>query len=140
MKSRFNLVEKIFFDINSKMYRIKNPKINFEKMDSESERLAAKIFIKMVLDKSSELLWDFEPEECFIINENKQIYLFLENKNLKIINTVIGYDILVSEKTRLFMMNLFKRQLSLKRMKFKNDAMRKVEHSLESTYEKISKE
>ena len=112
-------------------------RIRFPKNMTESEKIASEIFIYLLKDHSSKLYYDIVTSECFISDANKTIFTFLESKNLKIINTVYGYDTYISSDTELYLSNRFRRELTTRRKMFKEEAILKVEYSLCSTLNKL---
>lgn len=104
---------------------------------TDAERTAVLIFMKVLLDGGSKLYYDLHTQECYLRSEDSTLYIFLESHNVKIINSVYGYDVHVSGETETFLLERFKREMSVRRQKFKREALSKVEHSLESTLEKL---
>ena len=101
------------------------------------EEWIVKIWIELLSDPDSKIWYNTEPEECYIESADSDYYLFLEDNNMKIINTVDGYDVPLQYHTHLFLKNRFRKQLKKRRMEFKSAAWAKVEHSLEKTYIRI---
>lgn len=108
-----------------------------EKM-SESEKVACSIFMKLMLEPTSKLYYDIQTAECFVSDIEKTIFIFLESGNMKIINTVYGYDTFIQRQTEIYLSYRFKRELTKRRGQFKAEAMQKVEHSLHNTLEKLN--
>ena len=106
---------------------------------NESQNLAVDIAIKTILNPSSILSYDPESQECYI-ESNGTLFIFLEARNIKIINTVFGYDIPISIPTENYVTSVFRREVTKRRMKFKKAALDKIEFSLQKALNKISKE
>lgn len=115
--------------------RVKMPK-NLD----ESQNIAIAISIKTILDPGSNLNYDPKSHECYIRNEVGDIYIFIENRNIKVINTVFGYDIPIPLEAEIYVTSVFKRELAKRRFKFKKAALDKVEFSLQKALDKINKE
>ncbi len=122
--------------MKSKIDRPKRPtKLN------ESQSMAVDIIIKSILDSTSELYYDIESQECYIkrIDPSGDIFFFLEPRNIKMVNTVFGYDIEIDINTENYISAVFKRELNKRRSKFKRDAVAKVEFSLQKALRKINR-
>jgi hypothetical protein len=104
---------------------------------TESERVGVAIFINLLSQQSSELYYDIETSECYIKSEDNSLFLFLEKGNLKVINSIFGYDVAVHEETEGYLTEKFKKELNKRRLQFKNEALEKVDHSLHKTFEKL---
>lgn len=102
---------------------------------NESEKTACNIFMYLLKDPSSKMYYDTATSECFL--SDKDIYVFLESRNLKIINTVFGYDIPLQQNTEVYLGMKFSLELGKRRSEFKAEAMKKVEHSLHKTLDKL---
>ena len=107
---------------------------------SESESTATAIFIKILMNKGSKLYYDLETSECYIRSEDSTLFIFLESHNVKIINSVYGYDVNISNELETFLIDRFRRELAVRRRAFKKEALSKVEHSLETTLNKLNNE
>ena len=107
---------------------------------TESESTATSIFMKILMNKGSKLYYDLETSECYIRSEDSTLFIFLESNNVKIINSVYGYDVNISYDLETFLVDRFRRELSLRRRAFKKEALSKIEHSLETTLNKLNNE
>jgi hypothetical protein len=106
---------------------------------TESESTATSIFIKILMDKGSKLYYDLETSECYIRSEDSTLFIFLESHNVKIINSVYGYDVNITYDLETFLVDRFRREMAVRRRAFKKEALSKVEHSLETTLNKLNK-
>ena len=128
------LINKFF---NSSHYerKVKKPK-NM----TESEVQAVRIWTKVVHNKDSELMYNPKTHDAYAVWESPSgmIYLFLEKENLRIINTVVGYDVKLSDKVDHWCVSIFTREVDKRRTKFKMDAESKVTHSLDSLESRLN--
>jgi hypothetical protein len=108
--------------------RISKPKM------TETESQAARIWQKVVHQKESDLMYNPQTHEAYAQwdSANGTIYLFLESGNLRVINTVVGYDIRLSSHVEQYCANIFTREVAKRRAKFRKNAESKVTHSLDS--------
>lgn len=108
--------------------RIRRPKM------SETEEQAARIWQKVVHQKDSDLMYNPQTHESYVQWDSPSgtVYLFLEAGNLRVINTVVGYDIRLSSQVEHYFANIFSREVAKRRAKFRKNAESKVTHSLDS--------
>jgi hypothetical protein len=104
----------------------------------ESENTAYQIFIKVLHDPGSKLYYDLHTQECYLRSEDSSLFLFLEAQNIKIINSVYGYDVHVSGEVEQYLLEKFRREMAIRRRRFKEEALSRVEHSLETTLFKLT--
>lgn len=104
---------------------------------SESEETAKDIFMFLLVRPETKLYYDLKTAECYIRSEDCSVYIFLENKNIKIINSVYGYDVNISLEMEAYMTHKFEKELYKRRAAFKEEALSKVEHSLENTLQTL---
>jgi hypothetical protein len=102
-----------------------------------SEKIACEIFMTLLTDPTTKLYYDIITAECYMTNLDRSIYIFLESRNMKIINTVYGYDTYIQMQTEIYLSDRFRKELTKRRKQFKDEAMKKVEHSLMNTLEKL---
>ena len=112
-------------------------RVKFPKKMNESEKVACGIYMNLLLDPTTKLYYDIVTAECYVSDAEKTIFIFLETQNLKIINTVYGYDTPLQNETEQYLSDRFKRELTKRRKQFKDEAMKKVEHSLHNTLDKL---
>ena len=101
---------------------------------SQSEEQATRIWTKVVHQTDSDLMYNPQTHEAYAQWESPggTIYLFLEAGNLRVINTVVGYDIRLSDKVEQWCASIFSREVAKRRNKFRKGAESKVIHSLDS--------
>lgn len=112
--------------------RIKRPK----KL-TESEDTASEIFLTILHNKDSKLHYDIQTQECYISSSDKTIFVFLEAGNVKIINSVFGYDVHIRSELEGYLLDKFIREMSIRRNAFKKEVLSKINHSLDSTLNRI---
>jgi hypothetical protein len=103
-----------------------------------NQKTAVAIYIKVLHDPASKLYYDLTTQECYIRSGDSTLYLFLEADNLKIINSVYGYDVAIDGHLEAYLGEKFRREMSVRRQAFKNEALSRVSHSLDKTLEKIT--
>lgn len=116
--------------------RIRRPK-----KISESQNCALDIAIKAIHDPASKLYYDLHTSECYVKREDAgvgTIYVFIESLNIKIINTIFGYDIYIDSESEQFITNVFRKEMTKRRAQFKKEAMSKVDHSLHKVLDRIN--
>jgi hypothetical protein len=104
---------------------------------SESEQTAKDIFTLLLVRPETKLYYDLKTAECYVRSEDSSVYIFLESRNLKIINSVYGYDVNISQELEAYLTHKFEKELYKRRISFKEEALSKIEHSLESTLNKL---
>jgi hypothetical protein len=104
-----------------------------------SELSALTIYMRILRLPETKLYYDIKTQECFLKSEEYQLYLFLEERNLKIINSVFGYDVRVSPELEAYMADRFVHEMAIRRSAFKAEALSKVDHSLELTVDRVLK-
>jgi len=107
---------------------------------SVSENSALTIFIRILRLPDSKLYYDIKTQECYLKSEEYQLYLFLEERNIKIINSVFGYDVRLSQELESHMYDKFIHEMAIRRSAFKREALSKIDHSLELTVDRVLKE
>ena len=94
---------------------------------------ALRIWTKVIHDEDSELLYNPVNHECYAewVDRNNPVYLFLESGRLRIVNTVIGYDVHLKMAEADWCTEVFNREVNRRRSEFKRIALGKVMHSLD---------
>lgn len=117
-----------------------NPnKVKLPKKMNEAEKIAVSLFMKLIKDPESKLYYDIASSECYIKSSDSTIYIFLESRNMKTINTVVGYDIPLQADTEQYLSEKFRIELNKRRMIFKQEALEKIDHSLHKTFDRVIK-
>ena len=106
---------------------------------SISESSALTIFTRILRLTDTKLYYDIKTQECYLKSEEYQLYLFLEERNIKIINSVFGYDVRLSPELEAHMYDKFIHEMAIRRSAFKKEALSKVDHSLELTVDRVLK-
>lgn len=104
-----------------------------------SEKSALTIFMRILRLPDTKLYYDIKTQECYLKSEEYQLYLFLEERNIKVINSVFGYDVRLSQELEAYMSDQFIQEMAVRRSAFKAEALNKVDHSLELTVERVLK-
>lgn len=120
------------FSSNGHQDRMRKPK-----RMTESEQTACEIYLQLLHNKESKLHYDIKTQECYISSGDKTLFVFLEAGNVKIINSVFGYDVHISHDLEQFLLDKFIREMAIRRMAFKREVLSKINHSLDLTLEKI---
>lgn len=94
---------------------------------------ALRIWTRVVHEEDSELLYNPVTQECYAewVDSSNPVYLFLESGRLRIVNTVIGYDVHLKQAEEDWCTECFKREVNRRRSEFKRIALGKVMHSLD---------
>lgn len=100
---------------------------------TEQQETATTIFLRVLHRPETKLYYDITTSECFLRYEPANIYLFLEPGNLKIINSVYGYDVSITSELDYYLSERFRKEMNIRRAAFKTEALSKVKHSLNST-------
>lgn len=137
--TKSNLIRrwKRFFGQIVKHHRDGKITITKPKKLSHSEESAMEIFLSVLRNKRSKLFYDIHTQECYLRSEDAAIYVFLECRNVKIINSVFGYDVNISQHLEGFLLEKFIREMSIRRSAFKTEALLKVNHSLDLTLHRV---
>jgi hypothetical protein len=106
---------------------------------SISENSALTIFTRILRLPDTKLYYDIKTQECYLKSEEYQLYLFLEERNIKIINSVFGYDVRLTQELEAHMYDKFIHEMAIRRSAFKKEALSKVDHSLELTVDRVLK-
>jgi len=100
---------------------------------------AIRIWNHVIHSKNSTLMFDPVTGESLVEYsiDNTPIYLFLESRRLRIINSITGYDVSLTESERLWCEQNFKRELHIRRLRFKTKALNKIVNTLERLERKV---
>lgn len=104
------------------------------------QKMAVDISIKVMLNPMSKLYYDITTQECYVKHDMPEgtIYVFIEAMNVKIINTVFGYDIPMTMDAEQYLTHVFRREMAKRRSQFKNEALAKVDFSLHTVLDRIN--
>lgn len=105
-----------------------------------AEEQAVRLWKRIVVDSASTLLYQPEKYECFAewSGPEGHIYLFLEEHNLRVINTVVGYDVRLSSEVEGWCSDIFYREVSKRRRRFRAEAEAKVTLSLDTLEHRLT--
>jgi len=102
-------------------------------MSAETDT-ALRIWLRVINAEDSELLYNPVTQECYAewVDVNNPVYLFLESGRLRIVDTVICYDVFLKQGEEDWCTECFKREVNRRRSEFKMIALGKVMHSLDN--------
>jgi len=137
-KAKLTRAKRIFRIIYLKVVRsFKNSKVKKPSKLSDAESTACEIFLTILHNKDSKLYYDIQTQECYISSGDKTLFVFLEANNVKIINSVFGYDVHVKGELESYLLEKFITEMGKRRNAFKNEVLSKINHSLDSTLTRI---
>lgn len=134
--TRLRRLIKVFYLKTFKTFG-KDKRLKKPKKLTESEDTACEIFLTILHNKDSKLHYDIQTQECYISSSDKTLFVFLESGNVKIINSVFGYDVHIRQDLEAYLLDKFIREMSIRRNAFKNEVLSKINHSLDSTLVRI---
>jgi hypothetical protein len=139
MKRKFTQLRRILFVKFGRIFKSfgNEPVIRRPKKMTEAEETACDIYLELLHDKESKLHYDIKTQECYISSSDKTLYVFLEAGNVKIINSVFGYDVNVSQKLEGYLLEKFTREMAIRRNVYKREVLSRINQSLDSTLEKL---
>lgn len=116
------------FSANRHDRKMKRPTMN------PTEEQAVRIWTRVVHQADSDLMYNPQTHDAYALWEapTGTVYLFLESGNLRVINTVVGYDIRLSNAVEHWCSKVFTREVAKRRNRFRLNAESKVVHSLDS--------
>lgn len=100
---------------------------------------ALRIWSRVVHEDTSTLLYNPQTHESYAewTAGGGPIYLFLESGRLRIVNTVVGYDVRLDAAAENWCSQVFTREVHRRRSAFKRHALGKVVHSLDELESRI---
>jgi len=115
--------------------RIKRP----TKVSAEEEQ-AMRIWTRVVHQPDSDLMYNPQTHDAYAQWDSPSgtVYLFLESQNMRVINTVVGYDIRLSSSVERWCGAVFTREVAKRRARFRQRAESKVLHSLDSLESRLN--
>jgi hypothetical protein len=128
---------KLFFAKLSRTHKDGGRITKRPKKMTHSEETACQIFTTVLRNKGSKLYYDIHTQQCYLRSEDAAIYVFLEARNVKIINSVFGYDVNISSELEGYLLEKFIREMTIRRKTFKTEALSKVNHSLDVTLDRV---
>lgn len=114
-------------------------RVHYPKKVSEEERSALFIWSTLVHQESCELMYDPQTYESYAEYHGPggPVYLFLESRNLRVVNTVVGYDVRLTQEAEAWASQVFNKEIHKRRSHFKAEVNSKVRHSLEALENRI---
>ena len=113
-------------------------KVRLPKNISNQQTHAFRIFFKILKKEKTDLLYDLLTNECYLISELDNVYIFIEDKNMKIVNTVYSHDVPLNPEVEKYILKKFELELNKRRGIFKNQIISKTNYHLSEIYTKIS--
>jgi len=106
---------------------------------SDVSLTALRIWRRVVHWSTSDLLYNPVTSECYaeVVIGGHRVYCFLESGRLRIINTVVGYDVELSIEAERWCSGVFTREVNRRRTAFKNVALGRVVHSLDDLEQRL---
>ena len=140
LRQTYTNIRRRLFVFSSKFFSNQDYRAKRPKKMSLSEEQAVRIWTKVVHQPESNLMYNPQSHEAYAEWDSPSgtVYLFLESSNLRVINTVVGYDIRLSQKVEQWCSSVFTREVSKRRKKFKRLAESKVVHSLDSLENRLT--
>lgn len=139
IKARYTRIKRKISVFYMRSFRpfAKEKSIKKPKKLTESESMASEIFLTLLHNKDSKLYYDIQTQECYISSGDRTVFVFLEACNVKVINSVFGYDVHIRQDLEGYLLEKFIREMSIRRNTFKKEVLSKINHSLDSTLSKI---
>jgi hypothetical protein len=139
LKRNFTRIKRKFTVFYLRLFKSfgQDKRVRRPKKLTEAEDTACEIFLTILHNKDSKLHYDIQTQECYISSSDKTLFVFLEAGNVKIINSVFGYDVHIRSELEGYLLDKFIREMSIRRNAFKNEVLSKINHSLDSTLSKI---
>jgi hypothetical protein len=106
---------------------------------SLEEKQALSIWTMVVHEDSSELMYNPQTYESYAEYHGPggPVFLFLESRNMRIVNSVVGYDVRLTQHAEEWASNVFNREIHKRRSHFKAEVNSKVRHSLAALEERL---
>lgn len=134
---RYRKLVRVYFLKSLRVFSSNDKRVRKPKKMTEAETTACEIFITVLHNKDSKLYYDIQTQECYISSGDRTIFVFLESRNVKIINSVFGYDVHIGSELESYLLEKFIREMSIRRNAFKNEVLSKINNSLDSTLNKM---
>jgi len=106
---------------------------------TEEEIYCSKICLTLIDSPNSQLTMSPISYKRFIKNEEKDVFVVINNREITLINHVYGYNLMMEDENMYQnIIQKFDLTLEQKRQKFENEMRDNVRHSLKTILEKIS--
>lgn len=114
-------------------------KFNPKPIISEEERYAISIAKSLIVIPTTKLLFAPISNKRFIHNDEKNIYIVGENRNLTIINHTYSYSIYIeSDELYESFVKEFNEEMETRRMLLENEIKNNIKYSLKSILDTVS--
>lgn len=134
---RYRKLIRVYFLKALRAFSGNDKRVRKPKKMTEAETTACEIFLTVLHNKDSKLYYDIQTQECYISSGDRTIFVFLESRNVKIINSVFGYDVHIGSELESYLLEKFIREMSIRRNAFKKEVLSKINNSLDSTLNKM---
>jgi len=134
---RYRKLVRVYFLKSLRVFSSNDKRVRKPKKMTEAETTACEIFLTVLHNKDSKLYYDIQTQECYISSGDRTIFVFLESRNIKIINSVFGYDVHIASDLENYLLEKFIREMGIRRNAFKNEVLSKINNSLDSTLNKM---
>lgn len=117
-----------------------NRRVPYPKKLSTEEQTALRIWAMVVHQETSELMYDPQTYESYAEYQGPggPVYLFLESRNMRVVNTVVGYDVRLGADAELWATSVFNMEIHKRRSHFKAEVNSKIHHSLAALEARLS--
>ena len=99
---------------------------------SEYERDCVSICKKLIGKEETTLLFTPISFKRYIRNEEHQIFVILENHNVKVINHVYSYTVFLEKKSWENLISIFDNEVEKRRESFEKEITSNIKHSLQN--------
>lgn len=130
-------LRRFFQKVTLKIIRVMNPHIP-ERGEYEKESLS--ICKNLITKDTSKLLISPISGKRYIKNDEKKIFIIIENRTLTIVNHNYSYNIDLSVKSYDRLTTIFDNEVEKRRQKMEDEIRSNVKHSLTNIYNNIINE
>lgn len=130
-------IKRFFQKITLKVIKIMNP---HKPEEGEYERESLVICKNLIIKDTSKLLISPISGKRYIKNDEKKIFIIIENRTLTIVNHNYSYNIELSVKSYDRLTNIFDNEVEKRRQKMEDEIRSNVKHSLTNIYNNIINE
>ena len=123
-----------------RLSRIRVPHRRPSKTSSEEDGVIA-LWTRVCHLPQSQLLYNPATSESFAhLSGEHPLWLFLESRQMRVINAVAGYDVPLSSDVEAWCLGVFSREVNRRRTRFKEEALRGVSHSLSDLLAQVNRD
>ncbi len=114
-------------------------RVPFPTRVSQEEQSALRIWSSVVHHPDSNLMYDPQTYESYAEYQGPggPIYLFLESRGMRVVNSVVGYDVRLGQTSEMYATSVFNMEIHKRRSHFKADVNAKVHHSLANLEDRL---